>query len=79
MLALDAEPGITAGRCVRSRRSGSQYMHRAIETSVPTAALRVPVLGPVIASLFLGQFPVTVFLMLSGFCLYYPYVLRNPA
>jgi peptidoglycan/LPS O-acetylase OafA/YrhL len=54
-------------------------VHHAIETSVPEATLSVPVLGPVIGSLFFGQFPVMVFLMLSGFCLYYPYVRRNPA
>jgi peptidoglycan/LPS O-acetylase OafA/YrhL len=54
-------------------------VHHAIETSVPAATLKVPVLGPVVASLFLGQFPVMVFLMLSGFCLYYPYVRKNPA
>jgi peptidoglycan/LPS O-acetylase OafA/YrhL len=53
-------------------------VHHAIETSVPAATLKVPVLGPVIASLFFGQFPVMVFLMLSGFCLYYPYVRKNP-
>jgi len=52
--------------------------HHAIESSVPETALRVPVLGPVLASLFFGQFPVMVFLMLSGFCLYYPYVKRSP-
>jgi len=54
-------------------------VHHAIETSIPAATLKVPVLGPVIASLFFGQFPVMVFLMLSGFCLYYPYVRKNPA
>jgi peptidoglycan/LPS O-acetylase OafA/YrhL len=54
-------------------------VHHAIETSVPAATLKVPVLGPVVASLFFGQFPVMVFLMLSGFCLYYPYVRKNPA
>jgi peptidoglycan/LPS O-acetylase OafA/YrhL len=52
--------------------------HHVIETSTPTRALSVPVLGPVLASLFFGQFPVMVFLMLSGFCLYYPYVRKNP-
>jgi peptidoglycan/LPS O-acetylase OafA/YrhL len=54
-------------------------VHHAIETSVPAATLKLPVLGPVLASLFFGQFPVMVFLMLSGFCLYYPYVRKNPA
>jgi peptidoglycan/LPS O-acetylase OafA/YrhL len=53
--------------------------HHVIETSVPAATLEVPVLGSVVASLFFGQFPVMVFLMLSGFCLYYPCVRRNPA
>lgn len=53
--------------------------HHAIETSIPFAMLKVPVLGSVLASLFLGQFPVMVFLMLSGFCLYYPYVRKNPS
>src|SRR5262249_49767810 len=52
--------------------------HHAIETSVPAATLKVPVLGPAVASLFFGQFPVMVFLMLSGFCLYYPYVRKTP-
>jgi peptidoglycan/LPS O-acetylase OafA/YrhL len=54
-------------------------VHHAVETSVPAAMLKVPVLGPVIGSLFFGQFPVMVFLMLSGFCLYYPCVRKNPA
>jgi peptidoglycan/LPS O-acetylase OafA/YrhL len=49
-------------------------IHHAAETSVPSVILKTPVLGPVVASLFFGQFPVMVFLMLSGFCLYYPYV-----
>jgi peptidoglycan/LPS O-acetylase OafA/YrhL len=52
--------------------------HHAIETSVPARALTLPVVGPVLGSLFFGQFPVMVFLMLSGFCLYYPYVRKNP-
>jgi peptidoglycan/LPS O-acetylase OafA/YrhL len=54
-------------------------VHHAIETSVPAATLKVPVLGPVVGSLFFGQYPVMVFLMLSGFCLYYPCVRKNPA
>jgi peptidoglycan/LPS O-acetylase OafA/YrhL len=54
-------------------------VHHAIETSEPTAALAIPVVGPVLASLFFGQFPVMVFLMLSGFCLYYPYVRKRPS
>jgi peptidoglycan/LPS O-acetylase OafA/YrhL len=49
-------------------------LHHAAETSVPSVILKTPVLGPVVASLFFGQFPVMLFLMLSGFCLYYPYV-----
>jgi hypothetical protein len=48
--------------------------HHVIETSVPAATLELPVLGSVLASLFFGQFPVMMFLMLSGFCLYYPCV-----
>jgi peptidoglycan/LPS O-acetylase OafA/YrhL len=52
--------------------------HHAIETSEPTRLLEMPIVGPVLASLFKGQFPVMVFLMLSGFCLYYPYVKKDP-
>jgi peptidoglycan/LPS O-acetylase OafA/YrhL len=51
--------------------------HHTIETSEPKALMTVPLLGPIVASLFFGQFPVMIFLMLSGFCLYYPYVKRN--
>jgi peptidoglycan/LPS O-acetylase OafA/YrhL len=36
------------------------------------------VLGPIVASIFFGQFPVIVFLLLSGFCLYLPLVRKNP-
>jgi peptidoglycan/LPS O-acetylase OafA/YrhL len=54
-------------------------LHHTIETSVPAIALSLPVLGPVLASLFFGQFPVMVFLMLSGFCLFYPCVKKNVA
>jgi peptidoglycan/LPS O-acetylase OafA/YrhL len=53
-------------------------VHHTIETSEPTRLLKLPIVGPVLASLFMGQFPVMVFLMLSGFCLYYPYVRKNP-
>jgi peptidoglycan/LPS O-acetylase OafA/YrhL len=53
-------------------------LHHVIETSIPERALHTPVLGAALASLFFGQFPVMVFLMLSGFCLYYPYVRKNP-
>jgi peptidoglycan/LPS O-acetylase OafA/YrhL len=53
-------------------------VHHVIETSIPRKALSSPVLGPLLGSLFFGQFPVMVFLMLSGFCLYYPYVRKNP-
>lgn len=52
-------------------------LHHVVETSVPSEMLKIPVLGPVVASLFLGQFPVMLFLMLSGFCLYYPYVRKS--
>jgi len=52
-------------------------LHHVAETSVPSEMLKMPVLGPVVASLFFGQFPVMLFLMLSGFCLYYPYVRRS--
>ena len=51
--------------------------HHAIETSEPTHLMKLFVVGPVVTSLFMGQFPVMVFLMLSGFCLYYPYVKKN--
>ena len=46
--------------------------------AVPKATFARPVVGPVLISLFFGQFPVMVFLMLSGFCLYYPFVRKNP-
>jgi len=52
-------------------------LHHVAVTSVPSEMLKMPVLGPVVASLFFGQFPVMLFLMLSGFCLYYPYVRRS--
>jgi peptidoglycan/LPS O-acetylase OafA/YrhL len=52
--------------------------HHAFETSPPTMLSSLPVLGAVLASLSFGQFPVMVFLMLSGFCLYYPIVKKNP-
>jgi peptidoglycan/LPS O-acetylase OafA/YrhL len=53
-------------------------LHHAIETSEPTWAMNLPIFGHVVRSLFFGQFPVMVFLMLSGFCLYYPCVKKNP-
>ncbi len=52
-------------------------LHHAIETAEPRVALHTPVVGPVLASLFFGQFPVIMFLMLSGFCLFYPCVKKN--
>jgi peptidoglycan/LPS O-acetylase OafA/YrhL len=54
-------------------------LHHAIETSEPSVALHLPIVGPALASLFFGQFPVMVFLMLSGFCLFYPCVRKNVA
>jgi peptidoglycan/LPS O-acetylase OafA/YrhL len=54
-------------------------VHHVFETSTPLAAMSLPILGPLLGSLSFGQFPVMVFLMLSGFCLYYPYVRKNPA
>jgi peptidoglycan/LPS O-acetylase OafA/YrhL len=53
-------------------------VHHCIETSDPLKAIGTPIVGPVLATLFKGQFPVMVFLMLSGFCLYYPYLRKNP-
>jgi peptidoglycan/LPS O-acetylase OafA/YrhL len=53
-------------------------LHHAIETSPPTKALAIPVFGPILGSFFVSQFPVMVFLMLSGFCLYFPLVRKNP-
>ena len=53
-------------------------LHHAIETSEPERALKLPVFGPILASLFFGQFPVMIFLMLSGFCLYYPFAKKGP-
>lgn len=54
-------------------------IHHCIETSDPLKLVGTPVVGPVLATFFKGQFPVMVFLMLSGFCLYYPYVRKNPS
>jgi peptidoglycan/LPS O-acetylase OafA/YrhL len=51
--------------------------HHTIETCEPRVAMSMPVAGPVLSSLFFGQFPVMVFLMLSGFCLFYPCVKKN--
>jgi peptidoglycan/LPS O-acetylase OafA/YrhL len=51
--------------------------HHTIETSEPSVAMKLPVIGPLLASLFFGQFPVMVFLMLSGFCLFYPCVKKD--
>lgn len=53
-------------------------VHHALVISVPEAVLRVQVIGPVVGSLFFGQFPVMFFLLLSGFCLYFPCVRKNP-
>lgn len=53
--------------------------HHTIETSEPRIVMGLPIAGPIISSLFFGQFPVMVFLMLSGFCLFYPCVKRNSA
>jgi peptidoglycan/LPS O-acetylase OafA/YrhL len=51
--------------------------HHMIETSQPDIAMHLPVAGPILRSLFFGQFPVMVFLLLSGFCLFYPCVKKN--
>jgi peptidoglycan/LPS O-acetylase OafA/YrhL len=53
-------------------------LHHAIITSEPTHAMASPLLRPILSSLFFGQFPVMVFLLLSGFCLYYPQVNKYP-
>jgi peptidoglycan/LPS O-acetylase OafA/YrhL len=53
-------------------------LHHVFETATPKLALSIPVVGAIVGSLNLGQFPVMVFLMLSGFCLYYPYVRKDP-
>lgn len=53
-------------------------VHHAVESSVPEVTLRTPIIGPIVASLFFGQFPVMFFLLLSGFCLYFPCVRKNP-
>jgi peptidoglycan/LPS O-acetylase OafA/YrhL len=53
-------------------------VHHIIITVVPTKTLSVPIVGPIVGSLFFGQFPVMIFLLLSGFCLYYPYVRKSP-
>ena len=53
-------------------------VHHIIETAPPERAMRSPLGRALLGSLFFGQFPVMVFLMLSGFCLYYPFVRKNP-
>jgi peptidoglycan/LPS O-acetylase OafA/YrhL len=53
-------------------------LHHARETSNPERLLKVPVLGWLIASTTYGQAAVMLFLVLSGFCLYFPYVKKNP-
>jgi peptidoglycan/LPS O-acetylase OafA/YrhL len=50
-----------------------------IETSKPQVTMGLPVIGPIVQSAFFGQVAVIVFLVLSGFCLYFPVVRRNPA
>jgi peptidoglycan/LPS O-acetylase OafA/YrhL len=54
-------------------------LHHAAETSVPARTLSVPWVGPIVATLFFGQWAVIVFLVLSGFCLYYPCARKDPA
>ncbi len=53
-------------------------MHHAIETCHPERLVTVPVAGTIVQMLFRGQFAVMVFLVLSGFCLYYPLVRKAP-
>jgi peptidoglycan/LPS O-acetylase OafA/YrhL len=53
-------------------------LHHAFDTATPSATLDLPVVGTLLGSLSRGQFPVMIFLMLSGFCLYYPYVRKEP-
>jgi peptidoglycan/LPS O-acetylase OafA/YrhL len=43
-----------------------------------TLLARTPILGLILRFLTQGQLPVLIFLVLSGFCLYYPLVLKNP-
>jgi peptidoglycan/LPS O-acetylase OafA/YrhL len=54
-------------------------LHHARETSSPEGLLQLPVLGPVLASVSFGQAAVMVFLVLSGFCLYFPLARKNHA
>jgi peptidoglycan/LPS O-acetylase OafA/YrhL len=54
-------------------------LHHTIEVAEPRRLLGLPAVGPVVQSLSYGQFPVMIFLMLSGFVLYYPCVRRDPA
>jgi peptidoglycan/LPS O-acetylase OafA/YrhL len=53
-------------------------VHHTVELSVPAKALNTPVVGPIVGSLFFAQFAVMFFLLLSGFCLYYPCATKNP-
>ena len=52
-------------------------VHHVIETAEPTALMDAPVVGDIVLTLFKGQFPVMIFLMLSGFVLYYPCARRS--
>jgi peptidoglycan/LPS O-acetylase OafA/YrhL len=49
----------------------------SIESSVPRAWLNQNIAGAIVGTLYYGQVAVMVFLVLSGFCLYYPCVRRN--
>ena len=54
-------------------------LHHARETSSPERLLKLPIIGPLLESTTFGQSAVMLFLVLSGFCLYYPYVKKSPA
>jgi peptidoglycan/LPS O-acetylase OafA/YrhL len=53
-------------------------LHHVREISSPERTLKLPILGPVLASISFGQAAVISFLVLSGFCLYLPLARRNP-
>jgi peptidoglycan/LPS O-acetylase OafA/YrhL len=53
-------------------------LHHARETANPERTLQLPIIGPILASISFGQAAVMLFLVLSGFCLYFPLARKNP-
>jgi peptidoglycan/LPS O-acetylase OafA/YrhL len=83
LVAPDAERATVPGRLdyvdgLRAVAALWVAVHHAIETSAPSTALATSIGGAVVGSLYFGQFAVMTFLLLSGFCLYYPCAKKNP-